>query len=224
MLAVAEQLGSLTAAGTRGLSPEQAIAALVPRAGTEFDPHVVAAARWAVEEDVLVSTRSAANRAAASATGWSWSPTSRSNPLHTNPISRDTSSARSAFGFCDHQVASASAPPAMISASCSSSLRSRPEPRRARVAREQVGERARRAAAQLALVVGDLGVADVQRQHRPGVAGLGHERQEGVDAALEALLDRRPRPRSPARAARSKISALRSTAARYSSAFVRKCW
>ena len=63
VLAVAEQLGSLTAAGTRGLSPEQAIAAIVPRAGTEFDPRVVAAARWAVEEDVLVSTRSTENRA-----------------------------------------------------------------------------------------------------------------------------------------------------------------
>jgi hypothetical protein len=57
ILAVAEHLGWMTAAGTRALSPERAIAALVPRAGTEFDPRVVAAARWAIEEDLLVSPR-----------------------------------------------------------------------------------------------------------------------------------------------------------------------
>jgi hypothetical protein len=60
VLAVAEQLGSMTAAGTRGLSPQQAIAALVAGAGTEFDPKVVSAARWAIEENVLVSPRTAA--------------------------------------------------------------------------------------------------------------------------------------------------------------------
>ena len=54
VLAVAEQLGSMTASGTRGLPPEQAIAALVARAGTEFDPRVVSAARWAIEKRVLV--------------------------------------------------------------------------------------------------------------------------------------------------------------------------
>jgi hypothetical protein len=74
VLAVAEQLGSLTAAGTHGLFPEQAVASLVPRAGTEFDPIVVAAARWAVEEDIVVSTRPRKEAAAASGRGWSWSP------------------------------------------------------------------------------------------------------------------------------------------------------
>jgi hypothetical protein len=57
VLAVAEQLGSMTAFGTRGLSPGQAIAALVARAGTEFDPRVVSAARWAIEENMFVSPR-----------------------------------------------------------------------------------------------------------------------------------------------------------------------
>jgi hypothetical protein len=65
VLAVAEQLGSMTAAGTRGLSPGQAIAALVARAGTEFDPKVVSAARWAIEENVLVSPRTAGEPASA---------------------------------------------------------------------------------------------------------------------------------------------------------------
>ena len=57
VLAVAEQLGSLTASGTRGLSPDQAISVLVPRAGTELDPRVVAAARRVVEQDILISPR-----------------------------------------------------------------------------------------------------------------------------------------------------------------------
>jgi HD domain len=65
VLAVAEQLGSMTASGTRGLSPEQAIAALVARAGTEFDPKVVSAARWAIEQNVLVSPRTVAEPAPA---------------------------------------------------------------------------------------------------------------------------------------------------------------
>jgi hypothetical protein len=59
VLAVAEQLGSMTASGT-GLSPGQAIAALVARAGTEFDPKVVSAARSAIEENMFVSPRTAA--------------------------------------------------------------------------------------------------------------------------------------------------------------------
>jgi hypothetical protein len=65
VLAVAEQLGSMTASGTRGLSPGQAIAALVARAGTEFDPKVVSAARWAIEENMFVSPRTAAEPAPA---------------------------------------------------------------------------------------------------------------------------------------------------------------
>jgi hypothetical protein len=57
VLAVAEHLAAVTASGTTGLSPGQAIAALVPRAGVEYDPRVLAAARWAIEEDVMVSPR-----------------------------------------------------------------------------------------------------------------------------------------------------------------------
>jgi hypothetical protein len=57
VLAVAEQLGSMTASGTRGPSHGQAIAALVAGAGTEFDPKVVSAARRAIEENVFVSPR-----------------------------------------------------------------------------------------------------------------------------------------------------------------------
>ncbi len=64
VLAVAEQLGSLTAIGTRGLSPEQAVFTLVPRAGGAFDPRVVAAARRVIEEDILVSPRLATPRGA----------------------------------------------------------------------------------------------------------------------------------------------------------------
>jgi hypothetical protein len=64
VLAVAEQLAQLTASGTRGLSPERAVATLVPRAGGEFDPHVVAAARWVIEEDILVSPRAERPRGA----------------------------------------------------------------------------------------------------------------------------------------------------------------
>ena len=64
VLAVAEQLGSQTAIGTRGLSPEQAVFTLVPRAGGAFDPHVVAAARRVIEEDILVSPRLATPRGA----------------------------------------------------------------------------------------------------------------------------------------------------------------
>ena len=59
VLAVAERLGSMTASGAHSLSPRQAIAALVPQAGVEFDPRVVSAARWAIEEDSLVSPRPA---------------------------------------------------------------------------------------------------------------------------------------------------------------------
>lgn len=64
VLAVAEQLGSMTASGTRGISTAQAIAALVARAGTEFDPEVVFAARWAIEKNVLVVSPEPAMRAA----------------------------------------------------------------------------------------------------------------------------------------------------------------
>jgi len=71
VLAVAEQLAAMTAAGVHGLSPGQAVAALVPRAGTEFDPRVVAAARWAIEEEVLVSLRPAASPAPVPNAGWS---------------------------------------------------------------------------------------------------------------------------------------------------------
>jgi hypothetical protein len=63
VLAVAEQLGSMTVSGTRGLSPGQAIAALVARAGTEFDPKVVSAAHRAIEENMFVSPRTAAEPA-----------------------------------------------------------------------------------------------------------------------------------------------------------------
>ena len=127
VLAVAEQLGTMTAAGTRALPPEQAIAALVVRAGTEFDPRVVSAARWAIEKGVLVPRPPRTKRAPATPCGLELESTSRSNPLHTKPTSREASSARSAPGFCDHQVARASAPPAMISASCSRPARSRSE-------------------------------------------------------------------------------------------------
>ena len=71
VLAVAEQLGSMTAAGARRISPDQAVALLVPRAGTEFDPRVVAAAMWVVEEDVEVSPRPATRSAAAIPDEWS---------------------------------------------------------------------------------------------------------------------------------------------------------
>jgi HD domain len=64
VLAVAEQLGSLTAIGTRGLSPEQAVFTLVPHAGGVFDPRVVSAARRVIEEDILVSRRLAPARGA----------------------------------------------------------------------------------------------------------------------------------------------------------------
>jgi HD domain-containing protein len=67
VLAVAEQLGSMTASGTRGLSPGQAIAALVARAGTELDPKAVSAARWAIEENMYVSPRTAVEPAAPAA-------------------------------------------------------------------------------------------------------------------------------------------------------------
>src|SRR5688500_1018297 len=57
VLAVAEQLAATTAKGTRGLSPEHAVSMLVPRAGSEFDPQVIAAARRMIEEDILISPR-----------------------------------------------------------------------------------------------------------------------------------------------------------------------
>ena len=62
VLAVAETLGSLTARGTRGLTPDHAVSTLVARAGAEFDPRVVAAARRVIDEDILISPRPAATR------------------------------------------------------------------------------------------------------------------------------------------------------------------
>ena len=63
VLAVAEQLAALTAKETRGLSPQHAVAMLVTRAGNEFDPRVVAAARRVVDQELLVSSRPARSRA-----------------------------------------------------------------------------------------------------------------------------------------------------------------
>jgi hypothetical protein len=53
VLAVANAWSELTAEGTRGLSPEQALLDLKARAGTEFDPHVVGAALQAVRDRTL---------------------------------------------------------------------------------------------------------------------------------------------------------------------------
>jgi hypothetical protein len=72
VLAVARQLADLTAKGTRGLTAEQAISALAPRAGTEFDPRVVAAARWSIENEFLVSPPRPEGDAPF-VTSWSWS-------------------------------------------------------------------------------------------------------------------------------------------------------
>ncbi len=62
VIAVAERLASQTARGTRELSPDHAVSLLVARAGTEFDPRVVAAARRVVDEDIMISPRSATTR------------------------------------------------------------------------------------------------------------------------------------------------------------------
>jgi hypothetical protein len=70
VLAVAEQLAAMTASGTTGLSPGDAIAALVPRAGVEFDPRVLSAARWAIEEDVMVLPRRRPQPAPAIPSAW----------------------------------------------------------------------------------------------------------------------------------------------------------
>ena len=59
VLAVAEQLAAVTAKGTRCMSPHHAVAMLSTRAGGEFDPRVVAAARRVVEEELLLSSRPA---------------------------------------------------------------------------------------------------------------------------------------------------------------------
>jgi hypothetical protein len=77
VLAVAERLGSMTASGMHSLTPRQAIAALVGQACMEFDPRVVSAARWAIEEDSFVSPRPAAKPAPATAAGGSSRPTGR---------------------------------------------------------------------------------------------------------------------------------------------------
>jgi hypothetical protein len=69
-LAVAEQLAAMTASGTAGLTPGQAIAALVPRAGAEFDPRVLSAARWAIEKEVVVRPRHRPRPARATSAGW----------------------------------------------------------------------------------------------------------------------------------------------------------
>lgn len=53
VLAVADAWSALTASGTEELSPEKALYALKARAGTELDPHVVAAAVKVVEEQTL---------------------------------------------------------------------------------------------------------------------------------------------------------------------------
>jgi hypothetical protein len=63
VIAVAERLAALTAKGTRGLSPDHAVSLLVARAGTDFDPRVVAAARRVVDEDIMISPRSPARGA-----------------------------------------------------------------------------------------------------------------------------------------------------------------
>ena len=63
VLAVAQRLAALSAKGTRELTPRQAIDALRPGAGTEFDPGVVAAARYVIENEVLVSAPRPGGRA-----------------------------------------------------------------------------------------------------------------------------------------------------------------
>ena len=59
LIAVAERLASLTAKGGPGLSADHAVSLLVARAGAEFDPRVVAAARRVVDEDIVISPRTA---------------------------------------------------------------------------------------------------------------------------------------------------------------------
>jgi hypothetical protein len=54
VLAVAHAWSGLTAEGTRGLTPEQALHDLKARAGTDFDPRVVAAAVKAVSDRSLL--------------------------------------------------------------------------------------------------------------------------------------------------------------------------
>ena len=63
VIAVAERLASLTAMGTPGLSPDHAVSLLATRAGAEFDPRVVAAARRVIDEDIMISPRSPAPQA-----------------------------------------------------------------------------------------------------------------------------------------------------------------
>lgn len=62
VIAVAERLASLTAKETPGLSPDHAVSLLVARAGAEFDPRVVAAARRVVDEDIMISPRASARK------------------------------------------------------------------------------------------------------------------------------------------------------------------
>jgi hypothetical protein len=62
VLAVAEQLAAVSAKQTRGLSPHHAVAMLTARAGSEFDPRVVAAAQRVIDEELLVSSRPARSR------------------------------------------------------------------------------------------------------------------------------------------------------------------
>ena len=63
VVAVAERLASLTAKGSRELSPDHAVSLLVTRAGAEFDPRVVAAARRVIDEDIMISPRPPAREA-----------------------------------------------------------------------------------------------------------------------------------------------------------------
>jgi hypothetical protein len=63
VVAVAERLACLTAKDTRRLSPDHAVSLLVVRAGAEFDPRVVAAARRVIDEDIMISPRRAAQGA-----------------------------------------------------------------------------------------------------------------------------------------------------------------
>jgi HD-GYP domain-containing protein (c-di-GMP phosphodiesterase class II) len=53
ILAVAGAWSAMTGPGTRALTPGQAVAALTARAGTDFDPTVVAAAIEVTEREIL---------------------------------------------------------------------------------------------------------------------------------------------------------------------------
>ena len=55
---------------------------------------------------------------------------------------------------------------------------------------QQVRQRAGRPGTQTTLIVGQLGVADMEGEHPPGVGAVGHELEERVDRALESLVGR----------------------------------